>query len=352
MMKKTLLVCLSLLLIVAVLSGCAQVTQKLDEWFPENTEVTSVTADPNFIPMPDRTGRVYTVLLATRAESAESLTTLSLLTFDTAGKSVHWLQIPANLFVHVDATTLAGAFNAAYREELAKEGNSHGEATLAAMKELKRLLSMGLNLPIDYYVSFDPDQLASVVTTLQGIPVNLPSPMGGFNAGEFTMQAKDVRKFLTSYSTQDQVEARRVFSTALWTRAAEVITSDNLTLYASQLRLQLTTDIPVNKGEDIFFWRHFLQNAPEQMKITHLSTQSVYYNNTACQVLNRANTLRQLNEQTGVYEKALADGLFDTSLLFTDENNALVRTVYHASAPMPELYTMAKQSAEASSVSE
>ena len=345
MMKKTLFVCLSLLLIAAVLSGCAQITQKLDEFFPENTEVTEVTEDPDTIPMPDRTGRVYTVLLAVRAENDEALTTLSLLTFDTAGKAVHWLQIPANLFVHVNETTLAGAFAATYREEIVKVGNSEAEATQAAMKTLKKLLTNGLNIPVDYYVSFDPDQLASFVNTLQGIPVTLTSPMGGYNVGDVTMQAKDVRKFLTSYSVQDQEEARRLFATALWTRATEVINSDNLTLYASQLRMYLSTDIPVNNGEDIFFWRRFLQNDAELMKITHLSTQNIYYNNTACQVLNRTNTLRQLNEQMGVYEKALPDGLFDMGLLFVDDNNTLVRTVYYASAPLPQVYTMAKQGA-------
>lgn len=355
-MKKTLLVCLSLLLIAAVLSGCAEVTKKLDQIFPENSEVTTVTDDPDAIPMPERTGRVYTVLVATRAETDLSMTTLSLLTFDTAVKSVHWLQMPTNLFVHTADTTLDGVFSSTYRNQLATPGNSEAESTHVAMQAVRDLLSKGMNIPIDYYVSFDPDQLASLVTTLQGIPVALNTPTGGFGEGEIKMEAKDVRRFLSyngyAEATQEKLEARRIFSTALWKRAVEIITPENLTLYASQLRLQMITDIPVNGGEDIFFWRRFLQADPAAVEITRLSTQSIYYNNVSCQVLNRINTLRQLNEQMGVYGEALADALFDAERIFVDDNNALIRTVYQANSPLPEVYTMAEPVKETPAVSE
>ena len=180
--------------------------------------------------------------------------------------------------------------------------------------------------------------------------------MGGFSAGEIKMSAKDVRNFLTytgySEALQEKLEARRIFSIALWKHATKVITPENLTLYASQLRLQMTTDIPVSGGEDIFFWRRFLQTDPAVMEITRLSTQSIYYNNVSCQVLNRVNTLRQLNEQMGIYGEALADALFDAERIFVDDNNALIRTVYLANSPLPQVYTMAEQAEETPAVSE
>ncbi len=346
MMRKTLLVCLSFLLIAAVLSGCAQVTQKLDQFFPEKSEETSVTADPNIIPMPERERRTYVILLASRAQSAETLNTLSLITFDTEAKSVHWLQIPANLFVHVEETTMAGVFAAAYNKKIVENESAKVEATHAGMNAVKALIEKGFNIPIDYFVSFDPDQLASFVTTLQGISVKLSTPAGGFNAGDATMHAKDVRNFFTNICNQYQANARIEFATGLWKSATKVITSDNLTLYASQLRMQLTTDMPMDGGEDIFFWRRFLQADPTMVQVAHLSTQSIYYNNTSCQVLNRANTLRQINEQMRVYEEDLVDAQFDAEFIFTDDNNPLVRTVYLAKSPFPQVFPMAEKNEE------
>lgn len=347
MMRKMLRVWLSLFLIGTMLAGCAQVTEQLDAVFPENSEQTEATEDPDLIPMPERERLTYTVLLSLRAQSAEQITTLSLLTFDTQQKSVHWLMIPANLFVHVEKTTLSGVFATTYGAEIAKEGVSDQEATYVAMAELEMLLETGFRIPIDYFVSLDPEQFADFVNkTLEGIPLTLSDALGGIGAGNAKLNGKDACNFLNykgySDSSAEKMDVRRIFAAALWKRAAEVITNDNLTLYVAQLRGKMTTNIPLNGGEDIFFWRRFLQADPTAMAITQVSAQGIYYNSTSCQVLNRANTFRQLNEQMGIYQEALLEEQFDPEALFADYTNPLVRTVYLSTLPLPKLYTMAE----------
>ncbi len=197
-MKKTLFIWLSLLLTVAMLAGCAQVTAKLDEVFPENSEVTSVTDDPDVLPMPERERRTYTLLLALRAQTPEQITTLSLLTFDTDAKSVHWLLLPTNLFVHVEKNTLAGVFAATYGEEIEKEGVSDQEATQVAMTEIEKLVERGFQIPVDYYVSFDPEQFTDFVNkTLEGVPLTLSAPLAGLGVGDANLNGKDACNFLT-----------------------------------------------------------------------------------------------------------------------------------------------------------
>lgn len=334
---------LAMLMLLPMAAGCARVTEKLDEVFPEESEAVT-TELPEDAKLPQRERRTYVVLLALRAASFDSITTLSLLTFDTEDKSVHWLQLPANLFVHVAETTVAQVFASTYRTEIAKEGVTEMEATDIGMNAIRTLLSRGFNIPIDYYVSFDPDQLASFVGTLQGIPIVLDTPMGGLGAGKATLDAKDLRSFLgyDRYSdpATESMNARRVLAAALWRQAGKVITPESLSLYVAQLRGQFATDIPYSGGEDVFFWRRFLQAAPEAFSITAISAQSIYYNNTACQVMNKANVLRQLNEQMQVYEDSLTNEQFDPDCVFADFSNAVVRTVYTAVAELPQLYTM------------
>lgn len=334
---------LAMLMLLPAVSGCAQVTQKLDQMFPEESEAVT-TEDPATANMPERERRTYVVLVALRASSFESITTLSLLTFHTEDKSVHWLQLPANLFVNVSGNTVDGTFSAVYQEEIRKEGVSELKATTAAMQSICDLLEKGFNIPIDYYVSFDPDQLASFIGTLQGVPITLDKPLGGVGVGEATLNAKSVRDYLVhtaqSGSAEEGREARRVFAAALWRQASGVITPENLTLYVAQLRSQLTTNIPYAGGEDIFFWRRFLQASPEAFSITNLSAQSIYYNNTPCQVLNKSNTVRQLNEQMRVYQDALTAEQFDAQSLFVDAANPMIHTVYTSTSPFPELFTM------------
>ena len=160
------------------------------------------------------------------------------------------------------------------------------------------------------------------------------------------MNGKDACNFLTykgySDSSAEKTEVRRIFAAALWKRASQVINADNLTLYVAQLRGRMTTNIPLNGGEDIFFWRRFLQVDPTAMTITQISAQGIYYDGTSCQVINRANTLRQLNEQMGIYQDPLVDEQFDPEALFADYTNPLVRTVYLSSLPFPKVYTMAE----------
>ena len=343
MMKKMILVWLSLFLVGTMLAGCGQVAAKLDEVFPEGTVTTTVTETE--LPLPERERRTYTVLLAVRAREPEQITTLSLLTFDTEDKSVYWWMLPTNLFVHVEETTLAGVFSTAYRQEIEQEGISQMEATRAGMLAMKELVEKGFQIPIDYYVSLDPTQLVSLVNgSLEGVPMTITEPIGGLGIGEANLNGNDAVNFIAykgySDSSEERMVARRMFAAALWLRASKVITSENLTEHVTQLRTKMTTDIPFGQGEDIFFWRRFLQADASAVQITQISAQGIYYNGTSCQVINRENTFRQLNEQLGVYQEPLLDEQFDPNALLVDNSYPLVRTVYLSTSPFPQLYTM------------
>ncbi len=331
-----------LLALILLCTGCGKVTAFLDQKFPEATTTAPGPISPEDT-MPDRVGRTYVILLTTQLASADSLSHVSLLTFHTADESVHWLQLPAALYIRTDGNTLAGCYQSAYRAELGREGATSTSASAAAVAALRRLLSTGLSLPIDFSINLDPQQFTDFVTTLGDIPLHLSQSMGGLEAGDHQLNAAEAVAFLQYAGYKDAAEgqygARRQFAAALWERAVRVITKDKLSLYTMELRGELTTDLPAEGGQDMFFLRRFITAKAEQFRITNVSTQNVYAAGTRCRVLIKDNTLRQLNSQMKVYQEDLEAPQFDSSGLFADFSDPIMQTVYTSSTVLPSLYT-------------
>ncbi len=344
MMKKYLLLWVTVLLALLIpLSGCQSVTDALDQHFsepPHNEE-----DDPSLnVELPDRTGRTYTVLLTTQLESADTLTTVSLLTFRTAEESVHWLSLPTTLYVRSAGNHLEGSFKRAYQNELTSESGTTVSATAAGVASIRSLLETGFSIPIDYSINLDGEQFGQLIGTLNNIPLQLYQETGGLSAGEHTLTAESAKRFLLYDGYKDpvegQYEARRCFAAALKRQVSKIIGNDNLSLYSMELRGEMTTDIPNKGGEDIFFLRRFMKAKDENFCITHISTQNIYYSGIQCRVLVKSNALRQLNEQMMIYEDELTAAQFDPSGVFADFSNQLMQTAYTSSSELPRLYTV------------
>lgn len=344
MMKKSVSAIIAgLLALVLVFTGCDRVTQELDQRFPETSEVEKddpVVEDP----LPERVRRTYTVLLTTQLEKEETLSGVSLLTFHTADDSLHWLELPPDLLIHATGNNLQGHFANAYRVEMVKESGTEASALRAGADALRKLISTGFNMPIDYWVNLDGEQLSDLVKKVGAIPMTLTEGMGGLAPGEYTLDAKAAMDFLTYTKYSDpatgKLNAHIQFAASFWQQARTVITADNLSLFSMEIRSMMTTDIPNTGGEDMFFLRKFLRAEPNAFAITHVTSQSVFYNGTQCRVLVKANALRQLNEQMMVYEDALTVAQFDPRGVFVDYANQMVATVYTTTALLPPLHTM------------
>lgn len=343
MMKKNLLSAVALLLsALLLLSGCGAVTDALDEHFPEDP--TLQEDDQNTDPLPDREGRTYVVLLTTQLESNSALSTVSLLTFQTAKESIHWLEFPAALYIRSAGNTLEGSFQRAYQTELTNESGTGVSATNAGISAVRSLLETGLSIPIDYSINLDKEQFTALCATLQDIPMTLYESLGGLEAGEHILSAQDAISFLTynqySEPTEGQLAARRCLIAALRKRAVEMLDKEKLSLHAMEIRGEMTTDIPTKGGEDVFFLRRFLTAKNDDVTLTHISTQSVFYHNARYRVLSKENTRLQINEQMCVYKKDLSASQFDPSGVFWDPSSRVMQTVYSSAPMLPELYTL------------
>lgn len=343
MMKRYFFGALALALAsLLTLFGCGRVTEALDQHFPE----ASVTEEAESLsdPLPDRTGRTYVVLLTTQLESDDSLSTVSLLTFRTADEAIHWLELPTALYVRAAGNTLDGSFARAYQSELSKESGTTVSATAAAVEAVRDLLETGFSITIDFSVNFDNRQFASFVQTLQNVPVNLPVAMGGLSAGQHTLDSSRAVAFLLYDEYNDpaegQFEARRYLIASLRRQACQVLSLDQLSLIAMDLRSQMTTDIPSAGGQDMFFLRHFLKTSDDAFTVTNISTQSVYSNGAQYRVLIKDNTRRQVNQQMCVYPDELTAEQFDPSGVFVDPANQIMQTVYASSSALPKVYTL------------
>ncbi|MBQ7325111.1 MAG: hypothetical protein IJW98_05165 [Clostridia bacterium] len=341
---SAMLAALLMLLCLLPLVGCARIEDELDQRFPEPTveEETPVEVEDEF---PARTKRTYTVLLTTQLKNADQLTGIALLTLDTAEGKIHWLEIPTDLFIHAVGDNLQGHYGNAYRVEQVKEGSTSLTAMQAGVNALRNLLSTGFQIPIDYSVNLDAEQLSDLIKTIGNIPLTLPESMGGLGAGNHTLGATGAIDFLTYTRYADPVEgqinAHIRFAAAMWQQMRTKVTAENLSLFSMEVRGMMTTDIPNTGGEDIFFLRKFLRTEPADFAITYLTAQKIYFNGKQTLVMLKENARRQLNEQMLVYEEALSDPQFDPSGVFVDHANQMVAAVYTSSAPLPTLHTMA-----------
>ena len=330
-----------LLAMLLLLSGCGAVTEVLDEHFPEEALPEE---DQTAGPLPDREGRTYVVLLTTQLESDGMLSTVSLLTFQTAEESIHWLALPSALYIRSAGNTLEGSYQRAYQTELSKESGTGVSATQAGVQTVRELLETGLAIPIDYSINLDKEQFGALLSTLQELPMTLYEASGGLEAGEYTLSAQDAISFLRydqyDEPTDGQLTARRYLTAALRQRAVEMLDMDKLSLHAMELRGEMTTDIPSDSGQDVFFLRRFLTAKNDDFALTYVGTQSVFYHNARYRVLSKENTRRQINEQMCVYEKDLGEAHFDPSGVFWDPSSRVMQTVYSSAPMMPALYTL------------
>lgn len=347
-MRKTIsamLAALLMLLCLLPLAGCARIEDELDQRFPEPPaqEETPAQVEDE---LPGRTKRTYTVLLTTQLKNSDRLTGISLLTLHTADGKIHWLEIPVDLFVHAAGDSLQGHYANAYRMELVKEGSTSLAATKAGVAAIRDILRIGFQVSIDYSVNLDDGQFSDLVKVVGNVPMSLSESIGGLGAGDHTLGASAAMDFLTYDRYKDPIEGQLTahihFAAAFWQQMRTKVTVENLSLFSVEVRGMMTTDIPSTGGEDIFFLRKFLRAEPADFAITHLSTQSVFFNGKQMVVMLKANALRQLNEQMLVYEEELASQQFDPSGVFVDHANQMVATVYNNAAPLPTLHTMAE----------
>lgn len=343
-MKRLMIKSAALLVLIALLIGCvgcASITDTLDSFFKEET----TAVDPGqltepMIAMPAKVKETYTFLLTIEATDDSLLDRAMLISFNTATPSISALQLPTDLYLHISEQSIEGLFQKRYDAALA-DGQTEKESAQTASEALIDLLSSGFHTPIDYYIHFTADQFAGLVNTLGGVELNIPFTMGSLKSGRQTLGGAQAVEFIAydSYSDQSYYDAGKLMTAAIFDRTQETVDSEMLSLFVMELRTLMTTNIPSEGGEDIFFVRKLLQTDPMSFSIANLSTQVVYISATACRVLLEGNTVTQMNELLKIYEEEITADQFDPRFVFVDYSSNVAKAVYNSSAELPTTYT-------------
>lgn len=344
-MMKTLLIKSAALLLVGIMllgiAGCSAVTQKLDGFFKEETKTPDHQDDTPEIEMPSRAKETYTILVTTEAVTEGELDHVMLVSFNTASPSVSILQLPTDLYLHISERSVGGLFTASYNDAIA-DGQSEQESAAAASEAVIDVLAVGFNTPIDYYINFSSEQLEGLVNILGGVEMTLPFAIGTIPAGKHTLSGSQVIEFLSynrfSDLSQALLDARKLMTAAIFNQAKETVETEMLSLFVMELRTQMTTNIPTEGGEDIFFVRKWLQTPLDAMKIANLSTQMVYVSSNGCRVLFKDNTLKQMNTLLALYEEELTAEQFDPKFVFVDYSSDVAKVAYNLSTDLPTVY--------------
>lgn len=347
---KNLLIRIAALLLISVMLlgvvGCAAVTEGLDDMFKDNTTAPqgNEQTEPE-IEMPARTKETYTILVLTEAIENNSLDNAMLISFNTSAPTISVLQMPTDLYLNIAERSVEGLYQNRYNKAIA-DGHTEKEAAVAASEAVVDVLSNGFYTPIDYYINFTGAQLAGLVNALGGIEMTVPFSMGSLSAGMQTLTGNQALEFLAydRYSDMPQtyMDARKLITASIFNQARETVETEMLSLFVMELRSLMTTNIPSEGGEDIFFVRKWLQTDPESFSIANLATQLVYISSVGCRVLQESNALAQMNELLGLYEEDLTAAQFDPRYVFVDYSSDVAKAVYNSSATPQTTYT-AKQ---------
>ncbi|MBR4961981.1 MAG: LCP family protein [Clostridia bacterium] len=333
---------------------------------PVSQETTDSSGNPGSPDSSGEQGNGYTVqdgkynILVVGHDRAASLAdVIMLVNCDTENGDVTVMQLPRDTCVrNFVSNKINAAYSAYYNAALkeARESSKKQDPYLLAVDDLATLLEQSLCIQIHHTAVLNLDGLVNIVNALGGVDLYVPQRMYyndpeqglyiDLQEGYQTLdgkQAEEFVRFRSGYMQADlgRVNAQKIFLTALMQKVKGSFSLANtatLTKVAEEIFRNLHTDLKVS---DILFYAKFLLKVDlADMNMTTIPGNAVYSSGgQSYYVINRAATLKVINEYYNIYETEITDSIFDRNSLFC-LNDSKLTPYYYADAEtvMDEMY--------------
>ncbi len=283
---------------------------------------------------------VYNVLLIGHDRAATLADVIMLVNYDVPNGKVSIMQLPRDTYFEGDADVpqLNVQFSTYYNR--AKTAGKSNAAQIAA-DELASVLERNLCIKIHYTAVLNLNGFVEIVDALGGVRIDVPYDMEyedpdqnlviNIKKGLQTLngaQAEGFVRFREDYEQADigRVNAQKLFMTAfIETVKNELSTADlsKMTQIVTAVLNNLTTDIPAADAV------YFLKNALS-IDFSSFVMMTVPCDYAGGLVINRAETLRVINQYFNIYNTEISNSIFDPELRFTNENNEKMHAAYLA----------------------
>ena len=302
----------------------------------QSSETEKTTADKYVI----KEG-VYNILVVGHDDAALLADVTMLVNIDTVNNAITVMQIPRDTFISLNVLTnkVNAAFNTFYNQNYA---GSYDKTVPLAMKELEEMYEKSLCINIHHTAVLSLAGFREIVDIMGGVNVYIPEGMYysdpeqnlyiNIDAGDQWLngaQAEGFIRFRSGYSQGDlgRVSAQKIFLTALFERAKEVVKSANvsaLTDIATTISKYLTTNLTVS---DLMFYAKAFVNI--DLANIHMLTIPGNMVGVDYYVINRAATLEAINQYFNIYENEITDSIFDRNGTFNLSSDPWINDYYY-----------------------
>lgn len=338
---------------------------------PFSTDVRPDTGDPSDTRMPvsgtsapDTTdsgtssGTVYThreevynFLIVGHDRAATLADVIMLVNYDVKAGRIAIMQLPRDTYFEGDTNkaSLNVQFSAYYNRAVLA-GDKNPAATAA--EKFSAALQKALCIKIHYTAVMNLDGFAGIVNAIGGVDIDIPYDMDyedpeqdlyiHFKKGPTHLNGEQAEGFVRYRKGFVQADigrgnAQKLFLTAFIEKAKSSLSVSNipvLTTLANQVISNLTTNI--SAPDIVYFAKNALAVDFSKIVMMTVPGDGVY----ASYVINRADTLKVINEYFNVYDNDITDAIFDPERVFTDDSPSAIASAYYAeSAALINEYT-------------
>lgn len=293
---------------------------------PDETDVPAETEEPvsEYIVKED----VYNILVIGHDDTALLADVVMIVNCDVKNNKISVMQIPRDTLVTIGVSTNKNneAFSHYYMN--AKWEGVDDPYTEAGAR-YEQMIEKSLCINIHHRVVMNLAGFQAIVDAMGGVSVNVPYDMvyedpeqdlyinipkgwqhlDGYNAMGFV-------RYREGYVQADlgRVNAQKIFITAMVNQAKAVIKNFDvsaMTGMAQAVFNSVNTNLSVS---DIMYYAKFILNV--DLESISMMTLPGDLSSDGYFVMNRADTLKAVNEYFNVYEKDIADNIFDRSYTF------------------------------------
>ena len=308
---------------------------------PSETEPAETEPSVNqYVPKED----VYNILVIGHDDTALLADVVMIVNCDVKNSRISVMQIPRDTLITIGVSTNKNNEGFSYYYMKAKREGVDDPYTEAGAR-YEQLLEKSLCINIHHRVIMNLAGFRSIVDSMGGVSVNVPYDMvyedpeqdlyinipkgwqhlDGYNAMGFV-------RYREGYVQADlgRVNAQKIFITAMINQAKAVIKNFDvaaMTGMGQAVAESVTTDLSVS---DIVYYAKFLLNV--DLEAVSMMTLPGDLSSDGYFVMNRADTLKAVNEYFNVYEKDIENNIFDRSYTFCYTGLQYLCDLYFAGA--------------------
>ena len=285
---------------------------------------------------------VYNILVIGHDDTALLADVVMIVNCDVKNSKISVMQIPRDTLVTIGVSTNKNneAFSHYYMK--AKWAGNDDPYTEAGI-QYEQLLEKSLCINIHHRVVMNLAGFQAIVDAMGGVSVNVPCDMvyedpeqdlyinipkgwqhlDGYNAMGFV-------RYREGYVQADlgRVNAQKIFITAMINQAKAVIKNFDVAAMGNMAQAvwnSVSTDLTVS---DILYYAKFLMNV--DLESISMMTLPGDLSSDGYFVMNRADTLKAVNEYFNIYEKEITNSIFDPRYTFCYTNLQYLCDLYFA----------------------